>query len=186
MKTLSTAPMQASSGLRPALLSSLGALLRYVAAPKGEEMYSDLAMQHYRSPTNVGTLDDNDDQVGSGLVGAPACGDVMKLQIKVDDDGRIQEARFKTFGCGAAIASSSYATTLLEGRTLEEAAQIKNSDISDKLGLPPVKLHCSVLAEDAIKQAIEDYKRKRTQKIRVDHSKPSGGAATRSTSNRKK
>lgn len=135
-----------------------------------DEVYSDLAMQHYRTPVNVGSLDDDDEHVGSGLVGAPACGDVMRLQIKVGDDGKISEAKFKTFGCGAAIASSSYATSLLQGKSLEEASQIKNTDISDKLGLPPVKLHCSVLAEDAIRQAIDDYKRKRGGKIQVSKS----------------
>jgi len=122
--------------------------------------YSDKVIEHYENPRNVGTLDKNDETVGTGLVGAPACGDVMRLQIKVGDDGVIQDAKFKTFGCGSAIASSSLATEWLKGKTVDEAATIKNSMIAEELHLPPVKIHCSVLAEDAIHAAIEDYKKK--------------------------
>ena len=123
--------------------------------------YSDKVIDHYENPRNVGTLDKNDESVGTGLVGAPACGDVMRLQIKVGDDGRIQDAKFKTFGCGSAIASSSLATEWLKGKTVDEAETIKNSMIAEELHLPPVKIHCSVLAEDAIKSAIDDFKAKR-------------------------
>ena len=123
--------------------------------------YSDKVIEHYEHPRNVGVLDQNDAQVGTGLVGAPACGDVMRLQIKVTDDGVIEDAKFKTFGCGSAIASSSLATEWLKGKSLDEAGAIKNSHIAEELNLPPVKIHCSVLAEDAIKSAIEDFKRKR-------------------------
>jgi nitrogen fixation protein NifU and related proteins len=123
--------------------------------------YSDKVIDHYENPRNVGTLDKDDPSVGTGLVGAPACGDVMRLQIKVSDDGIIQDAKFKTFGCGSAIASSSLATEWLKGKTVEEAGGIKNTLIVKELNLPPVKVHCSVLAEDAIKSAIEDFKRKR-------------------------
>src|SRR5678809_1342654 len=122
--------------------------------------YSDKVIEHYENPRNVGTLDKNDDHVGTGLVGAPACGDVMRLQIKVGDDGKIADAKFKTFGCGSAIASSSLATEWLKGKTVDEAATIKNTDIVNELKLPPVKIHCSVLAEDAIKAALQDYKEK--------------------------
>src|SRR5439155_25949427 len=117
-------------------------------------------IDHYENPRNVGTLDKEDPSVGTGLVGAPACGDVMRLQIKVSDDGVIQDAKFKTFGCGSAIASSSLATEWLKGKTVDEANTIKNVDIVNELSLPPVKIHCSVLAEDAIKSAIDDYKTK--------------------------
>jgi nitrogen fixation NifU-like protein len=123
--------------------------------------YSEKVIEHYENPKNVGTLDQNDPSVGTGLVGAPACGDVMRLQIRVSDDGVIQDARFKTFGCGSAIASSSLATEWIKGKTVDEAAGIKNSQIARELSLPPVKIHCSVLAEDAIKSAIEDYRKKR-------------------------
>ena len=122
--------------------------------------YSEKVIEHYENPRNVGTLDKNDEHVGTGLVGAPACGDVMRLQIKVGDDGRIEDAKFKTFGCGSAIASSSLATEWLKGKTVDEAETIKNSMIAEELHLPPVKIHCSVLAEDAIKAAISDWKRK--------------------------
>lgn len=122
--------------------------------------YSEKVMDHYNNPRNVGALDKEDSHVGTGMVGAPACGDVMKLQIKVSDDGIIEDAKFKTFGCGSAIASSSLATEMLKGKTLDEATAIKNSDIAEELALPPVKIHCSVLAEDAIQAAIEDYKTK--------------------------
>ena len=126
--------------------------------------YSDKVIQHYENPKNVGTLDKDDPNVGTGLVGAPACGDVMRLQIKVSDDGIIQDARFKTFGCGSAIASSSLATEWLKGTSVDAAAQIKNTQIVEELSLPPVKIHCSVLAEDAIKAAIEDWRKKRAAK----------------------
>lgn len=123
--------------------------------------YSDKVLDHYESPRNVGTLDKDDPNVGTGLVGAPACGDVMRLQIKVSEDGLIEDAKFKTFGCGSAIAASSLATEWLKGRTVDEAEAIKNSQIVEELNLPPVKIHCSVLAEDAIKSAVADFRRKR-------------------------
>jgi nitrogen fixation NifU-like protein len=122
--------------------------------------YSDKLIDHYENPRNVGTLDKGDPSVGTGLVGAPACGDVMKLQIKVGADGVIQDAKFKTFGCGSAIASSSLATEWIKGKTIDQAETIKNTDIAQQLSLPPVKIHCSVLAEDAIKAAIRDYREK--------------------------
>jgi nitrogen fixation NifU-like protein len=123
--------------------------------------YSDQVIDHYENPRNVGKLDPNDISVGSGTVGAPACGDVMRLQIKVDDaTGIITDARFKTYGCGSAIASSSLVTEWVKGKSLEEASTIKNTDIAQELALPPVKIHCSILAEDAIKAAIEDYRKK--------------------------
>jgi nitrogen fixation protein NifU and related proteins len=123
--------------------------------------YSDKVIDHYENPRNVGSLDKNDDNVGTGLVGAPACGDVMKLQIQVSDEGIIQDAKFKTFGCGSAIASSSLATEWVKGKTLDQAMEIKNTHIVEELNLPPVKIHCSVLAEDAIKAAIADYQKKK-------------------------
>ena len=126
--------------------------------------YSEKVLDHFDNPRNMGSLDKGDPKVGTGLVGAPACGDVMKLQLKVNDDGIIEDAKFKTFGCGSAIASSSLITTWVKGKTLDEAATIKNSDIAKELALPPVKIHCSVLAEDAIKAAIKDYKSKHDQK----------------------
>ena len=122
--------------------------------------YSDKVIDHYENPRNVGSFDKNDEAVGTGMVGAPACGDVMKLQIKVGADGRIEDARFKTYGCGSAIASSSLVTEWVKGKRLDEAATIKNTQIAEELALPPVKIHCSILAEDAIKAAIEDYRRK--------------------------
>src|SRR6187549_3257750 len=124
--------------------------------------YSDKVIEHYENPRNVGSFEKGDDEVGTGLVGAPACGDVMKLQIKVQD-GVITDARFKTFGCGSAIASSSLATEMIKGLTLEQAELIKNTRLVEELNLPPVKIHCSVLAEDAIKAAIEDYRKKQTR-----------------------
>jgi nitrogen fixation NifU-like protein len=124
--------------------------------------YSDKVLDHYQNPRNVGTLDKNADDVGTGVVGAPECGDVMKLQIKVSKDGTILDAKFKTYGCGSAIASSSLATEWLKGSTVEKAEQIKNTQIVQELALPPVKIHCSVLAEDAIKAAIEDWRKKQT------------------------
>lgn len=122
--------------------------------------YSDKVIDHYENPRNVGALDKNDPQVGTGMVGAPACGDVMKLQIRVNEAGIIEEARFKTYGCGSAIASSSLVTEWVKGKTLDQAMEIKNTQIAAELALPPVKIHCSILAEDAIKAAIEDYKTK--------------------------
>ena len=123
--------------------------------------YSDKVIDHYENPRNVGSFEKDDPTVGTGMVGAPACGDVMKLQIKVDDDtGIITDARFKTYGCGSAIASSSLVTEWLKGKTLDQAGTIKNSEIATELALPPVKIHCSILAEDAIKAAVEDYKKK--------------------------
>lgn len=123
--------------------------------------YSDKVIDHYENPRNVGKLDDNSQNVGTGMVGAPACGDVMRLQIQVTDDGVIEDAKFKTYGCGSAIASSSLLTEWVKGKTLEEAGEIKNTQIAEELALPPVKIHCSVLAEDAIKAAINDLREKR-------------------------
>ena len=126
--------------------------------------YSEKVIDHYENPRNVGSFDNNDENVGSGMVGAPACGDVMKLQIKVNDEGIIEDARFKTYGCGSAIASSSLVTEWVKGKSLDEAQAIKNTDIAEELELPPVKIHCSILAEDAIKAAIADYTSKREAK----------------------
>jgi nitrogen fixation NifU-like protein len=126
--------------------------------------YSDKVLDHYENPRNVGSLDKNDPQVGTGMVGAPACGDVMKLQIKVNEQGIIEDAKFKTYGCGSAIASSSLVTEWLKGKSLDQAAEIKNSAIAEELALPPVKIHCSVLAEDAIKAAVADLQSKQTGK----------------------
>lgn len=137
--------------------------------------YHEKVLDHYANPRNVGTLDKNDIDVGTGLVGAPACGDVMRLQIKVDEEtGVIKDVKFKTFGCGSAIASSSYVTELVKGKTLDEALTIKNTAIAKELSLPPVKLHCSMLAEDAIKSAVKDYKSKRSSAMK----QPTLGAAT--------
>ena len=126
--------------------------------------YSDKVLDHYENPRNVGSLDKNDPNVGTGMVGAPACGDVMKLMIKVNDNGIIEDAKFKTYGCGSAIASSSLVTEWLKGRTIDQAYAIKNSEIAEELALPPVKIHCSVLAEDAIKAAVADIKAKQLAK----------------------
>ncbi|MRI34546.1 Fe-S cluster assembly scaffold IscU [Endozoicomonas sp. OPT23] len=125
--------------------------------------YSEKVIDHYENPRNVGKLDDKSENVGTGMVGAPACGDVMRLQIQVSDEGVIEDARFKTYGCGSAIASSSLATEWMKGKTLDEAAEIKNTDLAEELALPPVKIHCSVLAEDAIKAAIDDYRTKQDE-----------------------
>jgi len=130
--------------------------------------YSDKVLDHYDNPRNVGSLDKSEKDVGTGIVGAPECGDVMKLQIKVNTDGVIEDAKFKTFGCGSAIASSSLATEWVKGKTVDEALEIKNTDIVEELSLPPVKIHCSVLAEDAIRAALEDYRTKQS---------PDGGSA---------
>ena len=125
--------------------------------------YSDKVIDHYENPRNVGSFDKSDPNVGTGMVGAPACGDVMKLQIKVNDNGIIEDAKFKTYGCGSAIASSSLVTEWLKGKTLDEAGSIKNSEIATELALPPVKIHCSILAEDAIKAAVNDYRNRHSQ-----------------------
>ncbi len=122
--------------------------------------YSDKVIDHYENPRNVGKLDEGDNNVGTGMVGAPACGDVMRLQIQVNDDGVIEDAKFKTYGCGSAIASSSLLTEWVKGKKLDEAASIKNTEIAQELSLPPVKIHCSVLAEDAIKAAVQNYREK--------------------------
>ena len=138
----------------------MGKLLGYKYLHKGNYMaYSDKVIDHYENPRNVGSFDKGDDSVGTGMVGAPACGDVMKLQIKVED-GIITDAKFKTYGCGSAIASSSLVTELVKGMTLDQAGSIKNSQLAEELALPPVKIHCSILAEDAIKAAIADYRTK--------------------------
>ncbi|ATD64730.1 Fe-S cluster assembly scaffold IscU [Neisseria weixii] len=123
--------------------------------------YSDKVIDHYENPRNVGTFDKSDDTVGTGMVGAPACGDVMRLQIKVNDEGIIEDAKFKTYGCGSAIASSSLITEWVKGKSLDDALTIKNSDIAEELELPPVKIHCSILAEDAVKAAVADYRKKK-------------------------
>ena len=123
--------------------------------------YSEKVIDHYENPRNVGSMDKKDSAVGTGMVGAPACGDVMRLQIKVNDEGIIEDAKFKTYGCGSAIASSSLVTELLKGKSLDEAMAIKNSEIAEELELPPVKIHCSILAEDAVKAAVSDYRKKR-------------------------
>jgi len=157
-----------------ALLKTWAGISRHTAFSVGRAMsvpqihstclYHNKVIDHYENPRNVGSLDKNDQSVGTGLVGAPACGDVMKLQIKVDDDGRIVDAKFKTFGCGSAIASSSLATEWIKGKNVDDAAKIKNTDIAKELSLPPVKLHCSMLAEDAIRAALLDYKTKKEAK----------------------
>ena len=126
--------------------------------------YSDKVIDHYENPRNVGTLDKEDPNVGTGLVGAPACGDVMRLQLRITDEGVIEEAKFKTFGCGSAIASSSLVTEWVKGMSIDQAMQISNKDVAKELALPPVKIHCSVLAEDAIKAAIDDFRKKREAK----------------------
>jgi len=135
-----------------------------LARPVVARLYHKNVIDHYENPRNVGSMNKNDENVGTGLVGAPACGDVMKLQIKVDDNGKIIDAKFKTFGCGSAIASSSLATEWVKGKDVDEAGGIKNTDIAKELCLPPVKLHCSMLAEDAIKAALKDYQSKKEKK----------------------
>ncbi len=133
--------------------------------------YSDKVVDHYENPRNVGSLDKNAEDVGTGLVGAPACGDVMKLQLKINDDGIIEDAKFKTFGCGSAIASSSLVTEMVKGKSIDYALSIENSIIAEELKLPPVKIHCSVLAEDAIKAAIADYQKKKAAKTNEEAAK---------------
>lgn len=149
------------SRVRPLLSPSRTALASRLTASAS---YHKNVIDHYENPRNVGSLDKQDKNVGTGLVGAPACGDVMKLQIMVDDNGKIVDAKFKTFGCGSAIASSSLATEWIKGKSLDQASEIKNSQIAKELSLPPVKLHCSMLAEDAIKAALKDYKIKQSTK----------------------
>ncbi len=139
--------------------------------------YSDKVLDHYENPRNVGTFDKDDPDIGTGMVGAPACGDVMKLQIKVSDQGIIEDAKFKTYGCGSAIASSSLVTEWLKGKTLTQALEIKNTEIAEELALPPVKVHCSVLAEDAIKAAIVDYRAKRVPAGELRDANPEPRAA---------
>lgn len=137
-----------------------------ISSPVISRLYHKNVIDHYENPRNVGSMNKNDDDVGTGLVGAPACGDVMKLQIKVGDDGKIIDAKFKTFGCGSAIASSSLATEWIKGKQLNDASAIKNTDIANELRLPPVKLHCSMLAEDAIKAALKDYETKKVNRAK--------------------
>lgn len=144
--------------------------------------YSEKVLNHYNHPRNIGSLDRNDPSVGTGVVGAPECGDVMKLQIKIDENQRIVDARFKTFGCGSAIASSSLATEWVKGKTLDEALEIKNTEIVKELSLPPVKIHCSVLAEDAIRAAIGDLKKKREATAKTPSELRAAGAASRQAS----
>ena len=139
--------------------------------------YSQKVVDHYENPRNVGSFDRNDAAVGTGMVGAPACGDVMKLQIRVGEDGIIEDARFKTYGCGSAIASSSLVTEWVKGKTLDQAMQIRNTHIAEELALPPVKIHCSILAEDAIKAAIADYRSKTDTASSVTHEQPAKAAA---------
>lgn len=138
-------------------------LLRNIKEPLSVASYHKNVIDHYENPRNVGSMDKSDKNVGTGLVGAPACGDVMKLQIKVDENGKIVDAKFKTFGCGSAIASSSYTTEWVKGKTVDQALKLKNTEIAKELSLPPVKLHCSMLAEDAIKAALSDYKIKQNK-----------------------
>ncbi|XP_055955179.1 iron-sulfur cluster assembly scaffold protein IscU-like [Patella vulgata] len=149
-----------------AVLRGVGKSIRLLGESRSSvsvALYHKNVIDHYENPRNVGSMDKKDKDVGTGLVGAPACGDVMKLQIKVDDNGKIVDAKFKTFGCGSAIASSSLATEWIKGKSIDEATSIKNTDIAKELSLPPVKLHCSMLAEDAIKAALSDYKIKNTK-----------------------
>ncbi|KAJ8925322.1 hypothetical protein NQ315_009152 [Exocentrus adspersus] len=148
---------------------ALNATSRFLCAVKqpiklSAAAYHKNVIEHYENPRNVGSFDKNEENIGTGLVGAPACGDVMKLQVKVDENGKIVDARFKTFGCGSAIASSSYTTEWVKGKTVDEALKLKNTHIAKELSLPPVKLHCSMLAEDAIKAALSDYKIKQQDK----------------------
>lgn len=144
------------------------ALRRCIPNASASRYYHESIVEHYENPRNVGSMDKKDSSVGTGLVGAPACGDVMKLQIKVNPDGTIEDSVFKTFGCGSAIASSSVATEWVKGKTVDEVLNIKNTDIASHLKLPPVKLHCSMLAEDAIKAAVQDWKMKQEQKKKVE------------------
>ncbi|RKP29977.1 hypothetical protein METBISCDRAFT_17321 [Metschnikowia bicuspidata] len=163
-QTLRTTAIFRPTVLKTSIRRAPAVLLARAAFPSlsQKRLYHEKVLDHYANPRNVGTLDKNDASVGTGLVGAPACGDVMRMQIKVDEaTGVISDVKFKTFGCGSAIASSSYVTELVKGKTLEEALKLKNTAIAKELSLPPVKLHCSMLAEDAIKSAVKDYKSKR-------------------------
>ncbi|KAF4548986.1 Iron sulfur cluster assembly protein 1 [Elsinoe fawcettii] len=171
-RVLSTAPAQASRALTTAARPALSSTSRFIA-PAAQQVarrsYHEKVLDHYSKPRNVGSMPKNDGDVGTGLVGAPACGDVMKLQIRVDPkDNTIADVKFKTFGCGSAIASSSYLTELVRGMTLEQAGRIKNTEIAKELCLPPVKLHCSMLAEDAIKSAISNYYTKNPKARQTD------------------
>lgn len=159
-----SAPAMVRTAVRPNMVR-VGQVAVANSMIVSKRMYHEKVLDHYQNPRNVGTLDKNDVNVGTGLVGAPACGDVMRLQISVDEKtGLIQDVKFKTFGCGSAIASSSYVTELVKGKSLDEALKIKNTAIAKELSLPPVKLHCSMLAEDAIKSAVKDYRSKRSVK----------------------
>ncbi|KAI9226202.1 MAG: iron sulfur cluster assembly protein 1, mitochondrial [Piptocephalis tieghemiana] len=171
--TTSLLPAMATTTARRAILPSTSLL-----PSPSRRQYHEKVLDHYNSPRNVGSFDKKDLDVGTGLVGAPACGDVMKLQIKVDDSGKITEARFKTFGCGSAIASSSFITQHVQGMTLEEAEAVKNTEVARELSLPPVKLHCSMLAEDAIKSAIKDYRKKKLQQVKSTTSSSSPSPST--------
>ncbi|WVQ99020.1 hypothetical protein IAU59_006152 [Kwoniella sp. CBS 9459] len=172
----STAAVASTSFARPAGARLISAASRptlvAAARPIGKRMYHEKVIDHYENPRNVGNLPKGDNDVGTGLVGAPACGDVMKLQIRVGEDGVISEVKFKTFGCGSAIASSSYMTERVKGMTLEQAGAVKNTEIAKELCLPPVKLHCSLLAEDAIKSAIKDYQTKRAKRLSAGATPP--------------
>ncbi|KAJ2156242.1 iron-binding protein [Coemansia sp. RSA 552] len=161
----------------PAIRTSTAAQLP-TAAPAARRFYHEKVIDHYENPRNMGSLDKNDPTVGTGLVGAPACGDVMRLQIKVDDAGNIADVKFKTFGCGSAIASSSYITERVRGMSITDALKIKNTDIAKELCLPPVKLHCSMLAEDAIKSAIKDFRKKRGGELVHEGDAKNAAAAT--------
>ncbi|WVQ76566.1 FeS cluster assembly scaffold IscU [Cryptococcus sp. DSM 104548] len=163
---LRSAATLASSSLRPAVRARPATLFAAPRAmPSQRRGYHEKVIDHYENPRNVGNMPKGDHDVGTGLVGAPACGDVMKLQIRVGEDGIISEVKFKTFGCGSAIASSSFMTEHVKGMTLEQAGMVKNTEIAKELCLPPVKLHCSLLAEDAIKSAIKDYQSKRAKRV---------------------
>ncbi|KAJ2552808.1 iron-binding protein [Coemansia sp. RSA 1933] len=179
-----TARQMPSAALRSATVATTGrtstsSVVGPASAFAAKRFYHEKVIDHYENPRNMGSLDKNDPTVGTGLVGAPACGDVMRLQIKVDDAGNIADVKFKTFGCGSAIASSSYITERVRGMSLDDALKIKNTDIAKELCLPPVKLHCSMLAEDAIKSAISDFRKKRGGDIfhSSDGAKPKPAAA---------
>ncbi|KAJ1665213.1 iron-binding protein [Coemansia sp. RSA 1813] len=177
VKQFAASPLvrQMPAALRNATASTVGPS----SALSARRFYHEKVIDHYENPRNMGSLDKNDPTVGTGLVGAPACGDVMRLQIKVDDAGNIADVKFKTFGCGSAIASSSYITERVRGMSLNDALKIKNTDIAKELCLPPVKLHCSMLAEDAIKSAIKDFRKKRGgELLHSSSTKPAPAAAS--------
>lgn len=169
-RILTTVPRTLATAVRPSTTPIITRAPAVLAAPQPQRRaYHEKVISHYENPRNVGSMDKNDSAVGTGLVGAPACGDVMKLQIRVDpNNNTISEVKFKTFGCGSAIASSSYLTELVKGMTLEQASRVKNTEIAKELCLPPVKLHCSMLAEDAIKSAVRDYYVKNPQAKKTD------------------